>query len=92
MVHQDIALYAAVLERDQSLSYEMRPGRTLYIQVARGSIRLGGAGETEQTLSAGDAAMAEMEQMIRVEATQDAEVLVFDLPVGNTASAQGNTH
>lgn len=92
MVHQDIALYAAVLEQNQSLSYEMRPERTLYIQVAQGSIRLGGAGAAEQTLSAGDAAMVEMEHMIRVEAAQDAEVLVFDLPVGNMASVQNNTH
>ena len=36
--------------------------------------------------------MVEMEHMIRVEAAQDAEVLVFDLPVGNMASAQNNTH
>lgn len=92
MVHQDIALYAAVLEQGQSLSYEMKAGRTLFIQVARGNISLSGTGNADEMLGAGDAAMAEMEQIIHVQAVQDSEVLVFDLPVRDAASAQPNTH
>lgn len=91
-VHQDMALYAALLQQGQSLPYEASPGRSLYLQVARGTVRLSGAAEGEEALHAGDAAMVEMETLIRVEALQDAEVLVFDLPQGNTAGAQSNTH
>lgn len=91
-IHQDVALYAALLKPGQALPYETRVGRTLYLQVARGSIQLSGIGQSEETLGAGDAAMVEMEQVIRVEGVQDAEVLVFDLPVNVGASAQSNTH
>ncbi|HEU4708982.1 MAG TPA: pirin family protein [Methylophilaceae bacterium] len=91
-IHQDIALYAALLQQGQSLPYEALAGRALFLQVARGSVRLGGTTQGEEVLEAGDAAMVEMEALIRVEAVQDAEVLIFDLPQGNTASAAGNTH
>jgi redox-sensitive bicupin YhaK (pirin superfamily) len=91
-IHQDVALYAALLSQGQALSYETGSGRTLYLHVARGSILLGGSGQTNETLSAGDAAMVEMEQVIRVEGLEDAEALVFDLPVNVAASPQSNTH
>jgi redox-sensitive bicupin YhaK (pirin superfamily) len=91
-VNQDISLYAALLAQGQSLPYKTLAGRTLYLQVARGSLQLDGIGRPGQTLMAGDAAMVEMEQVIRVEALQDAEVLVFDLPVNPAATVQSNTH
>lgn len=91
-VHQDIALYATVLELGDSLSYEMSTGRTLFIQVARGNVCLSGTGKTEEVLTAGDAAMVEIEQVIRLQANQASEVLVFDLPVSAAVSRQANTH
>ncbi|HYG31674.1 MAG TPA: pirin family protein [Methylophilaceae bacterium] len=91
-VHQDIALYAAVLDQGQSLSYDMSPERTLYLQVARGDVCLTGLGQAEQRLTAGDAAMVGLEQVIRVEALKSAEVLVFDLPVNLPPAEQSNTH
>jgi quercetin 2,3-dioxygenase len=91
-VNQDVSLYAALLEQGQALPYGTGAGRTLYLQVARGIIQLAGTGHADETLSAGDAAMVEMEQVIRVEALQDAEVLIFDLPVNPAAMTQSNTH
>ncbi len=91
-INQDVILYAALLARGQALPYETRTGRTLYVHVARGTIQLGGTDQFEETLFAGDAAMVQMEQVIRVEGLEDAEVLVFDLPVNLEASSQSNTH
>jgi redox-sensitive bicupin YhaK (pirin superfamily) len=87
MLHQDVALYATILPQGQSLDYPGQAERDLYIQVARGGIRLNG-----ELLAAGDAAMVEQEQNIRVEAEQDAEVLLFDLPANASASAPEHTH
>jgi redox-sensitive bicupin YhaK (pirin superfamily) len=91
-IHQDVSLYAGLLSPGQALPYETGPGRTLFIHVARGSIQLGGTDRFEETLSAGDAAMVEMEQVIRIEGLQDTEVLIFDLPVNHGGSLQSNTH
>ena len=91
-IHQDVTLYAALLGPGDSLPYETGSGRTLYLHVARGTIHLSGIGHTDETLNAGDAAMVEMEQVIRVEGLEDAEVLVFDLPVNPEAVPQSNTH
>lgn len=91
-IHQDVLLYGALLSPGQSLPYETRAGRTLYLHVARGTIQLSGVGHTDETLGAGDAAMVEMEQVIRVEGLEDAEVLVFDLPVNLEATSRSNTH
>lgn len=90
MIHQDMELYATQLKQGETVPYETKAGRSLYIQVARGEIRLIGENEPEKPLTAGDAAMVEGEQTIRVEASQDAEVLVFDLPAGE--ATQNNTH
>ena len=79
-VHQDIALYATVLSENQQLDYDTQAGRSLYIQVAQGSISLGGS-----LLEAGDAAkvdasLGESVQSILITAGEEAEILLFDLP------------
>ncbi|MBK8210291.1 MAG: pirin family protein [Rhodospirillales bacterium] len=50
-------------------------GRRAWLQVARGAVRLG-----ETPLQAGDAAIIEAEEEIRIDARAAAEVLLFDLP------------
>ncbi len=47
-IHQDIALHATLLAKDERLDYDMGAGRNLYLQVARGSVNLNG-----ETLVAG---------------------------------------
>lgn len=75
LIHQDVSLYATVLAEHEHLSYEMDAGRSLYIQVARGSIKLNG-----ETLLAGDAAKVDAQQAIELHALAAAELLLFDLP------------
>ncbi len=75
LIHQDVDLYATVLAEDERLSYDMEAGRSLYIQVARGSINLSG-----ETLLAGDAAKVDTRQAIELHALAPAELLLFDLP------------
>lgn len=74
-IHQDVELYATVLTENQQLKYSVSPGRSVYLQVARGSIALSGV-----LLEAGDAAKVDAQQQIEITAGEEAELLLFDLP------------
>ncbi len=74
-IHQDVELYATVLTENQQLGYSVSPGRSVYLQVARGSIALNGL-----LLEAGDAAKVDAQQQIEITAGEEAELLLFDLP------------
>ncbi len=73
-IHQDAALYAAVLAADESVSHELAPGRHAWLHVARGAARLNG-----HTLTEGDAAGVSDEPRLDITAQPDAEILLFDL-------------
>ena len=73
-VHQDVDLYAAVLDKDSRVSHALRPNRYAWVQVARGSVLLNGL-----TLENGDAAAVSDEAEVVIEAAEDAEFLLFDL-------------
>lgn len=75
MIHQDVELWATILQENKTLEYMLQPARCVYLHVARGQLTLNG-----QTLSAGDAAMISVEQKIEIQAQQESEVLLFDLP------------
>lgn len=74
-IHQDVELYATVLSENQRLSYQAKHGRSLYIQVARGSVTL-----DQVMLEAGDAAKVDEQQSIELSAAEESEILLFDLP------------
>jgi quercetin 2,3-dioxygenase len=73
-VHQDVDLYAAVLKAGDRLSHTLKPQRHAWVQVARGAITLNGL-----SLDTSDGAAISNETEIVIEATQDAEFLLFDL-------------
>jgi quercetin 2,3-dioxygenase len=73
-LHQDVSLYAAKLSRDKSVAYESVPGRHAWVQVASGRVALNG-----MKLGPGDGAAISDEPRLALRATEDAEVLVFDL-------------
>jgi len=75
VIHQDARLYHVVLEQDQQTDYPAAQGRTLYLHVFQGSLRV-----QAQPLQAGDGATLTQEQAMRLKATTDAEALLFDLP------------
>jgi redox-sensitive bicupin YhaK (pirin superfamily) len=73
-LHQDVDLYATLLDDGETAALELRPGRKVWVQVARGSVDVNGA-----TLAAGDGAALDGETALSLTATSDAEALVFDM-------------
>lgn len=73
-VHQDVALYSALLGEGQDAALPLAPGRHAWVQVVRGAVTLNG-----QTLEAGDGAALSDEQALALRGRKDSEVLVFDL-------------
>jgi quercetin 2,3-dioxygenase len=74
-IHQAVDLYTSVLAPGEVVTHLLTPDRHAWIQVARGAIMLNGT-----ALSAGDGAAVSEETQLTVTATDQAEVLVFDLP------------
>ena len=73
-VHQDARAYAGLFDGAERATHELRRGRLGYVHVARGRVEVNG-----QKLAAGDALKTDAAQ-IRVEAGEQAEILLFDLP------------
>jgi hypothetical protein len=73
-IHQQVRLYAVLLEGDERARLAIAPGRRVYVHVARGSVSLNGT-----PLSAGDAAKLVGEAAVELDRGIGAEVLVFDL-------------
>ncbi|MBE9164337.1 pirin family protein [Tychonema sp. LEGE 06208] len=73
-VHQDVDLYAAVLDKKSRVSHTLQPNRHAWVQVARGAVLLNGL-----SLGKGDGAAVSDEAELVIEAAEDAEFLLFDL-------------
>jgi quercetin 2,3-dioxygenase len=76
MIHQDVRLYASLLDAKSVLMNDVAAMRCAYLQLAKGSVFVNGV-----TLQAGDAVKFEQEGAIEIKAQSDAELLWFDLPV-----------
>lgn len=73
-IHQDVDLYAALLDGGESAGLSLRPGRHAWVQVARGQVHVNGT-----LLKEGDGAAFTDEEAVRLDRADLAEVLVFDL-------------
>jgi redox-sensitive bicupin YhaK (pirin superfamily) len=73
-LHQDVTLYAGLLDAGQSVTQELAPGRHAWVQVARGAVKVNG-----ETLKAGDGAAISEETRVAISAESPSEVLLFDL-------------
>lgn len=73
-VHQDVDLYAAVLEPNTQVSYSLSPDRHAWVQVARGEITLNGL-----PMKQGDGAAISRESEVAIAASDASEILLFDL-------------
>jgi redox-sensitive bicupin YhaK (pirin superfamily) len=73
-IRQDNALYATILDKDDKVKHELRPGRHAYIQVAKGQVKLNG-----KPLQEGDGAAVSEEKSVELTGVDKAEVLLFDL-------------
>ncbi|MBI4989602.1 MAG: pirin family protein [Rhodocyclales bacterium] len=74
-IHQDAALYAALLAPGETVRHIPAPGRHAYLHVARGAVKL-----NSQSLQDGDGAKIADEENLEIVASEDAEILLFDLP------------
>ena len=73
-VHQDISLFASILDAGQEVERTMNEARYAWIQVARGSISVNG-----ENADQGDGVIVVGESNLKIKAQDDAEVLLFDL-------------
>jgi hypothetical protein len=73
-IHQDVDLHGSVLDTGEEVSFQVRPGRKAWIQIARGTVTAG-----DQPLYAGDGYGVTEPGPIAITATDAAEFLVFDL-------------
>ena len=73
-IHQDVDLYSAVLAAGTTVTFPVRTGRQVWVQVARGMLRVDGT-----AVSAGDGLAVTDSGDLTLETGEDAEVLVFDL-------------
>jgi len=76
LIHQDANIYATILDGDERVHLALAPRRGAYVQVARGQLQVNGI-----TLDTGDALQVTDEAQLTLENANDAEVLVFDLPL-----------
>jgi len=73
-IHADADLYVSVLKAGESVTHTLAPNRHAWLQVTKGSVELNG-----KKLAQGDGASASNEPNLEIQASTDAEVLLFDL-------------
>ena len=73
-IHQDVQLYAAMLDAGQRVTHTLQPGRRAWLQVARGNVTLNG-----QALHQSDGAAVTQESRLEIASPGKAELLLFDL-------------
>jgi len=73
-IHQDVALYAALLSPGCEVQHTLAAQRYAWIQIARGSVEVDG-----HALGAGDGAAIDNAAAVHLRATAATELLLFDL-------------
>jgi len=73
-VNQDAKLYVTLLQPGEEVQHDLAYGRYAWVQVARGAVGLNG-----KKLNQGDGAAISDEAKLTIQATEDAEILLFDL-------------
>jgi redox-sensitive bicupin YhaK (pirin superfamily) len=76
-IHQDVELYAALLDAGQAVTHRVSDGRGVWVQVAAGRVTLNG-----RRLGTGDGAAVSGEPVVELAGTEPAEVLLFDIAQG----------
>ncbi|CDS54179.1 Pirin [Polaromonas sp. CG9_12] len=74
LIHADARLHAGLFDGEESAVLALDPQRKAYVHLVRGQLEVNG-----QVLHAGDAALLQAEDRLRLAKGQAAEVLVFDL-------------
>ena len=73
-IHQDVDLFATLLEAGESVSHSLGANRLAWVQVARGAARIDGT-----DLAAGDGVAVEGPADLNLAGVDDAVILLFDM-------------
>lgn len=73
-IHQDVYLYASVMNAGDEISYQVKPNRYAWLQVAQGIVNLNG-----EMLRAGDGVQINTPDRLEITTDIGAEILLFDL-------------
>jgi hypothetical protein len=73
-IHQDIDMSSTILEVGQSLDYAFAEGRRGFLQVVKGQVQMG-----DEKLLQGDGVAIVDTSSITIDATEEAELLMFDM-------------
>ena len=73
-INQDAKLFVTLLAPGEEVAQSLAAKRHAWLQVAKGEVELNG-----QKLHQGDGAAISEEKKLTIKATEDAEVLLFDL-------------
>jgi quercetin 2,3-dioxygenase len=73
-VHQDLDLYASILEKGDVVNYQLKSDRYAWIHVAQGVATLNG-----KELKTGDGVQVSGEEKLEISTNANAEILLFDL-------------
>ena len=72
-IHQMPSYNLAAFSEGQAMSYQLKPGRQVWLQVTRGAATLNG-----KPLNAGDELPSPRKRILDIRATDGAEILLFD--------------
>lgn len=74
-VYQDMELSRWPLEKNEQAVYSIEPGRRVWIQVVKGDVAVNGTqAKTSDAIAVWD------EQVLAIDANEESEILLFDLP------------
>ncbi|PQO30639.1 quercetin 2,3-dioxygenase [Blastopirellula marina] len=74
LIHQDAKIFLSKLEAGAAVEHPLAESRYAWLQVLRGSVTLNG-----QPLATSDGAAVSDERILKIEADEDAEIMLFDL-------------
>ncbi len=74
VINQDIDLYVSVLSTGDLITFEVKPDRFAWVQVARGIATLNG-----ESLREGDGVQINTPELLEITTESSAEILLFDL-------------
>ena len=73
-VHQDVSLYASLIDEGSDVTYQLQPTRYAWLQVARGAVAINGL-----DFNQGDGAAIKDEAKLTITGREQSEVLLFDM-------------
>lgn len=82
-VHQDMQLYASLLDAQANLAYTVANNRSVYLHIARGNVEINGL-----VCKSGDALMLDGSDELEIKGNAESELLLFDLPLHRPLGAR----